>query len=286
MSMRHLGTVFAAALLIATAAAAGEIETYSAAEPLKGARESRVDLEIGLSRLVLKAGDEETLIRIDGRYFEEYDKPEFTVRRDEESAEISFSFGSREEKDEKLNWKNNKRQVFNFELNPIVETWLNMDFGLGKADLDLTRLKLHRFTLDAGLGDMSIAVDEANPVRAREVNISTGLGSFESDHLGNLQFDHLKLESGLGDMDVDLRGFTGEADVDIAIGLGSLRLILPEGLGVRIHYDKSFLADVTLTGLDKVHKGVYETDNWDTAQSKVVIDLSVGLGSVDVDWKR
>ena len=82
--------------------------------------------------------------------------------------------------------------------------------------------------------------------------------------------------------------FTGEwaqdADVSIDMGLGSLDLRFPEGLGVRLRKD-SFLTSLDSQGLVKQGDWYYSLD-WDDADHKVTIDLDAAFGSVTVAWVR
>jgi len=72
--------------------------------------------------------------------------------------------------------------------------------------------------------------------------------------------------------------------VSIDMGLGSLELRFPEGLGVRLTKD-SFLASLDSEGLVKRGDAYYSLD-WDRADRKVSIDLDAAFGSIKVVWVR
>ena len=66
------------------------------------------------------------------------------------------------------------------------------------------------------------------------------------------------------------------------MGLGSLELRIPEGLGVRLQKD-SFLTSLDSQGLVK-RGDVYESLDWDRADRRVTIELDAAFGSVSVVW--
>jgi len=88
---------------------------------------------------------------------------------------------------------------------------------------------------------------------------------------------------GLGDANIDLTGsFFQDADVDINVGLGSLNLVLPKNANVKLSVDHSFLASVDVNDLLKKGENAYESIDWDHNLPKIDIEISVGLGDVDV----
>lgn len=80
--------------------------------------------------------------------------------------------------------------------------------------------------------------------------------------------------------------FTGTWKQDLAasieMGLGSLTLRLPEGLGVRVEKD-GILAAFDSQRLTK-RGNVYYSSNWESAKHKLSLDLSAALGSIKVEW--
>jgi len=66
------------------------------------------------------------------------------------------------------------------------------------------------------------------------------------------------------------------------MGIGSLTLRVPEGLGVRVIKD-SFLTSFDSEGLIK-RGGSYYSQNWDTAAHKLTINVDAAFGSIDVEW--
>ncbi|NOZ04397.1 MAG: hypothetical protein GXO92_07320, partial [FCB group bacterium] len=127
---------------------------------------------------------------------------------------------------------NRKREQYEnnmeFELPTATPTALNLDFGMGSAFLDLTKIKLTNLDIDCGLSDVEIVVNRRNRGRFDRLRLKSGLGDLNATGLGNLRARELKLEVGLGSAIIDLRGEDiTDMEGEIEVGLGSLDLILP-----------------------------------------------------------
>ena len=165
-----------------------------------------------------------------------------------------------------------------------IPTELELDFGLGEATLDLTHIDLTYFELDCGLSDVKVTMDQSNNIGCERVSISSGLGDFNGYGLGNLNSERFNLDVGLGSATVDLRGkFDEDMDLSIDVGLGSLELIIPENVNVKIRVDHSFLSSVDVDGLVSEGNNKYVSRDWDNSRPTIDGHISVGIGSVDVE---
>ena len=82
--------------------------------------------------------------------------------------------------------------------------------------------------------------------------------------------------------------YSGESRISLDIGLGSAEITLPENVAVRIETEgDNWLSSVDIHGrvVDEVDDDVYESDDFDSADTRIIVDMSVGLGSVDVYFK-
>jgi predicted membrane protein len=126
-------------------------------------------------------------------------------------------------------------------------------------------------------------VSKPNNRLCDKVSIEIGMADFNSHGLGNLNSEDFSIDVGLGDANIDLTGsFFQDADVDINVGLGSLNLVLPKNANVKLSVDHSFLASVDVNDLLKKGENAYESIDWDHNLPKIDIEISVGLGDVDV----
>ncbi len=171
-----------------------------------------------------------------------------------------------------------------FRLPTGTPTALNLDFGMGSAFLDLTKIKLTSLDIDCGLSDVDIVVNQRNRGRFDRLRLKSGLGDLNATGLGNLRARKLKLEVGLGSAIIDLRGKDiADMDGEINVGLGSLDLILPGDANIRIYVDDTFLSSVNIKGLREEEQDEWISPEWKTGRPNLKFDLNVGLGAVDVE---
>jgi hypothetical protein len=174
--------------------------------------------------------------------------------------------------------------ALDFQLAKDIPTDLQMDFGLGEATIDLSDLSLSYFEIDCGLGEVNLELNKPNNIICERVSISSGLGEFNGIGLGNLNTKKFNLDVGLGAAMIDLRGkYDEDMDLSIDVGLGALELILPKNVNIKLRIDHSFLSSVDVDGLLSKGNDKYVSKDWDNARPTITGDISVGLGSVDVE---
>lgn len=125
---------------------------------------------------------------------------------------------------------------------------------------------------------------QLNPRLPLELQFDMGSGSANLD-LSALELDLLKMDAGSGAVDLSLPG--GTYKVEIEGGSGSLEIDLPAGVGVQIDLNEgsgSFRPgeDLHLVSGEKDDDGVWETNNWETADQQITIELDQGSGSVHI----
>jgi len=181
--------------------------------------------------------------------------------------------------------KNRSGGEMEVELARNVEMDLDLEFGAVRADLDLGGLALTDLTLSTGASESVVDVSEPNPVAMRRASFEVGAADFTARHLGNLNARSIEVDAGVGEVSLWFNGqWQQDGAVAVNMGLGSLELRFPEGLGVRLT-KKSFLSSLDSEGLVKRGDAYYSLD-WDTAQHKVTVDLEAAFGSVRVVWVR
>jgi predicted membrane protein len=162
---------------------------------------------------------------------------------------------------------------------------LKMEFGAVRADIDLGGMALTRLELTTGASESVVDVSEPNSRVMTSASFSVGAADFTAHGLGNLNAERIDVDAGVGSLTLGLDGrWQREARISIEIGLGSLELRVPEGLGVQLRKD-SFLASLDAEGLVKRGQ-VYESPDFERAERRVFIDLNAAFGSVSVVWIR
>lgn len=166
---------------------------------------------------------------------------------------------------------------------------IEMDMGACDASIELGGIPVKELTLDVGAASGILKFSEPNPVRLEEIDIDAGATSLEIHELGNANFEYFNFDGGAGSFDMDLTGeYDGESVVSIDIGLGSADITMPEGVAFRIETEGgNWLSSVDIHNrdMDEVDDDIYESPDFDRADTRIILELSVGLGSVDIYWK-
>ncbi len=167
-------------------------------------------------------------------------------------------------------------------------TWnINLDIGASEGEMDFSGLPIEEMSLDLGASESRIVFASPNPQRMRELAIDAGAGEVEIAGLGYANFDHLSFDGGAGQIVLNFDGLEkGVRSAKIDVGVGEVRLELPDGLPVRVRSDDSWLNSINIDNvdIDEVDDGVYETKGFEDADHGLEIDLDVGIGSATIGW--
>jgi Cell wall-active antibiotics response LiaF, C-terminal len=257
--------------------------SFEHSEQLGDTEVVELQLDLAIAETTVKAGTNETLVEFSGEYDETFDEP--TLRVEHKSGGKAFVYLESGDSNKKFSHNDIESGEFNVLLSPEPEYAIRCDVGLGDNHIDLTGLKIRRLEIDAGLAETELFVDKPNELEAEKVEIECGLGSLDTDHLGYLRFKRLTVDAGMGDVTIDLQGYEGQGTVDVNVGMGSADIIVSRGVGVKVYNDGGFMSSIDLDNMTKVRKNVWESEDYDTAEYTLEIDLSVGMGSVDLHWK-
>lgn len=162
-----------------------------------------------------------------------------------------------------------------------------IDMGACEAELDFTGLKIDRLDLDLGASSTEITFRKPNPERISKINIDVGASELKIEGLGNANFDELSFDGGVGDFTLVFNGdLRHKAHVDIDVGLGSLTILLPENIGVRIRKEDSFLSSFSIDEdeFEEVESDVYESENFGKTEGELIFDIEIGLGSIEIEY--
>ncbi|HET9947777.1 MAG TPA: hypothetical protein VFQ22_02510, partial [Longimicrobiales bacterium] len=139
--------------------------------------------------------------------------------------------------------------------------------------------------LSTGASESTIDVSEPNPASIARARFEVGAADFTARRLGNLNAERIDFDAGVGSVALWLDGeWQRDATLSIDMGLGSLVLRVPEGLGLLLRKD-SFFTALDSEGL--VRSGdAYSSPDWEQAERRVTVDLDAAFGSVEVEWIR
>ncbi len=275
--MRSLLVAAAVAALVAPrAGAAQDWRTLTVSREATGERHLDVRIKYGAGTLTVGPAQDGVLYRMHLRY----DRDRFKPQVEFEAGKLRLGvdqLGHSVHLDEK---SGGQMQIA---LTRSVPMAVDLEFGAVRADLDLGGLSLTSLSLSTGASKSTLDISQPNRVGMSKATLDVGAADFTARHLGNLNASHIDVSTGVGSV---ILGFGGDwqrdASVSLSMGIGSMELRFPRGLGVRLHKD-SFLTSVDAQGLVKRGDAYYSPD-WDRAARKIDVDLDAAFGSVHVVW--
>ena len=273
-----IGTALLLTLALCAPAAGQSWRTVSSSRQLRGESDLDVNVHYGAGRFTIQPAPADLLYRVQMRYDEDAFEP--LTEFDGRSLELGVESGGRH-----FRMGRNQGGSLDVELAPAVPMDLDIEFGAGTADIDLGGLALTQLVVSTGASETLLDVSRPNPVTLDNALIEVGAADFTARRLGNLNARRIEVNAGVGDVTIDLTGeWREDGAVQVEMGLGSLELRLPEGVGVRLERE-TFLTSLDAQGMEKRGDAYYSPD-WDRAERRITIDVQAAFGSVDVRWVR
>ncbi len=283
--IRYTASCLTILLLLCLPALAGSLEHVTESIDAEGADRLDVTLSFGAGELSLIGKDiaDAAVVEIDFNprrvdYIIDYNLKGKTGR-----LEMESEFRSRQSVDTEDN-------IWNVVLSERYPMSLNIEIGASDAEFDLSGIPIEEMSLEIGAAAGTITFDKPNPVRMVSMDIEAGAASLECFGLGNANCEAFSFEGGAGSFELDFRGeFEGEMDISIEIGLGSADIVLPKDVPVRIEAETDgWLSSVDFHGgdLDEIDDDEFESPDYEHADRRITLSIEVGMGSVDVYFKR
>lgn len=276
---RMLGAaLLLAAALTAQPALGQSWRTVNSSRVLRGERELDVNVRYGAGRFSIQPAPSALLYRVQMRYDEDQFEP--ITEFDGQSLELGVDGTGRD-------FRIGKQEggEMDVELAAAVPMELEIEFGAGTADIDLGGLALTGLSVRTGASETLLDVSRPNPETLEEAILQVGAAEFTALRLGNLNARRIEMNAGVGDVTIDLTGeWREDATVKLKMGLGSLELRLPEGVGVRLDR-QTLLTSLDAQGMVKRGDSYYSVD-WDHADRRITVQIEAAFGSVDVRWVR
>lgn len=264
-----------AAVAVATPATAQEdLKTLSVSRAISGQERLDVQVRYGAGELTLTPASGRTLYAMDLMW----DERAFEPVNELEGTRLEIGTRSSQRG---VDLDRERSGSLKVALAPDLPMDLRLDFGAGRATVDLGGLQLRDLDLKTGASESTLDVSRPNPGTLRQAHLDIGAAQFTARNLGNLNLERLEVNAGVGDIRLD---FAGSLEHDVAVqidmGLGSLELRIPVGVGVRLERS-SFLTTFEAEGFDR-RDGVYYSSNWDSADRQIDVDIKAAFGSIRV----
>lgn len=126
------------------------------------------------------------------------------------------------------------------------------EIGLGESDLELGGLWLHEIDLDLGIGEHRITFDEPTLEPMERFILDSSIGELDVRRLGNASPQVVRLEGGIGENSLDLRGaWQNDATIDTEFRIGEHRLTLPDDVHVEMDATRVALGERSGRDIDR-----------------------------------
>jgi hypothetical protein len=235
----------------------------------------RVDVEYGAGRLEIQPAPAGMLYRANLRYDADGFRPVSSYR--DGQLRIGVEGGN------SIRGRNLKAGHLQLRLGPTVPIELVVKFGASEADLELGGLRIRSARISTGASQTDLRFSEPNPDLCRFIEFEIGAAQFKATGLANLNTERLRLSGGVGEVLLDFTGnWRTDMTADLNMGLGSLTIRVPRGVGVRVHKE-GLLAGFDSQGLVK-RGDVYFSEDWEAAERKLTINVDAALGSIRMAW--
>lgn len=261
-----------------------EMVSMSRAQALGTEKSLDSTIRFDIGSLEITAGEKpEELYSFDLEYDKAGFVPDYHYDPAPAGGEGRFSFnlqGTHKSGIRKKSQNNKIRLAFN----KSIPLSLTVNAGVGDARLSLSGMRLSRVKIESGVGAAKLAAYEPNPIPCEYIGIKSGVGGIEAVGLGNLDFQKLEFEGGVGGANLDLSGeWKRDAEIQIKVGVGGVNVQMPREIGVQVDTEKHFLSGVQLEGFQQ-RGSEYYSSNYDSAAIRVRIRVETGIGGLKVSW--
>jgi hypothetical protein len=262
----------------------GEFKTLEFSEPLGGADNARVVLD--LERYPTTVGSAVGPNSLFEAELGTYTDVNFSARG-ESTKTISIDPVTDQGFD--FNWFDEIGRDARWEINlsPDVPIDLEIDIGSGSARLELEDLDLSDLVVDGGSGSAKVSIPASSS--AYDVNIDGGSGSFDVEIERGAEID-AAIDVGSGSWDVvvgedvagslDINGGSGSINIDVDGDVG-VRVVIRDGASGSVRVPGSYNLVDDLNDDDR-DTGIWESDNYDDAGATIEITFDPGSGSFTV----
>ena len=139
----------------------------------------------------------------------------------------------------------------------------------GKGNASGLSNKVHN-ELEVALSDMPLWT----------VNIETGASDCDFD-FSPYKIEKLDIEAGVCDMEIRIGDHGCDTELCVESGVSTIEIDVPAAMGCTIYVD-SAITSKSFEGFEKKEKGVWQTQNYGTAEHNVTIKLDCGVSNIEV----
>lgn len=255
---------------------AADLRTLTSAREYAGEKSVSASVEFAAGRLNVSPGPAGTLYHAVLHYDRRQFQPQVSY------ADGALQVGMRGD-NVKVHRGSDHGNQLDLQLGPDAPLDLDLKFAAGISNIELGGLRVVRAKLATGAARGRISISRPTVGPCQNVELQVGAAKMEVIGLGNLSPESLDVQGGVGDVMLDFSGaWRNDVSAKIDMGLGSLRLEVPRGIGLRVH--KSSM----LAGFDApemVRQGdVYTSQGYEQATRHLNVEIDAAFGAIKIQW--
>ncbi len=167
---------------------------------------------------------------------------------------------------------------------------MNLNYGFGNADVDLTGSAVQKFELNSGSADIVVGYEKGNPnlIQMDTFFVKVDFGTIIAKRMDLARAKNVITKIGFGNVLLEFEAGIAEAcRVDASVGAGNLEIILPkEGTPVIVYVRDSPLCSIKWTkDFEEVENNVFVNKSYTvTSEKTLTFDVDVALGQVQFKY--
>jgi len=197
-----------------------------------------------------------------------------------EAAGSSYTLRSGDMKIEGIpNFKDDLKNEWDLQLANLPMS-LTIQAGAYTGSFELGGLSLKKLAISEGGSDLTGSFSEPNHVEMSSFTFSTGGSKVKLKGLANANFEQMTFSSGAGDYILSFDGeLQRDASVTIDSGLGTVNIIVPEGVNAQVTFEGG------LTTINKAGGWGQNGDVYTLSGAGPIITITVKMGAGTLNLK-
>lgn len=276
-------------------AVSGQIKKQFSVENLENCTSIELNLKAKTGNCFIRPSQNSDILNVySNQEIEEYNHS-FSNELKDQTCQVKLSL---EQEGQKGVGTKISYQVFGADTHPNDKFWkiyltenkpysLNLDYGLGNANIDLSGLSIKRLKINTGSADVNVSYKSGieNKVDMDTFFVKVDLGSLNVRQL-NLSRSHVVIaDVGFGNILLDFSDQPMVSNkVKGSVGAGNMVILLPsDDVPVLVKISDSWLCSINLCrSLKRIGENTYANEAFSNKSAKeaITFDLDVSLGKI------
>jgi hypothetical protein len=158
----------------------------------------------------------------------------------------------------------------------------NYDFSSNemgdKSEITMTMKKHHYVFNEEHNKNKTLIKLNTSPIW--DLNFEVGAAAIDFD-FSPFKTENIDIRMGAASLKVKLGNRSPETKFHLKAGVSSVDILVPESSGCEITC-KTALSSKDFDNFEKINSNLYKTDNFDSAQKKIYLDIDTGISSIHV----